>query len=568
MLSCTKKKQRVFMRMASISNMGLGARLAVPITVLVLATVLVGGFGVQAVREAQNANVASLQLQRDLKDTLNNARAAGLSFRAQTQEFRHLLLRGHERADYDRYLSSFRKRGEDFDRQLADVAPAMQRAGLPIDGLEDANRLHKNIVAIYLDALKLFDPEKIETIRLVDDRVRGKDRQLEDKIDMIVNALQLYADTEAERLVDESVAQSRRALVVLGGAVGLLVLLAAALGWLIVRGLRKELGGEPAYAKQVASRIAGGDLASPVRTAARDTGSLLAAMGRMQQDLRAVVGEVLHGARTVSGTSNGIARANEELAHRTEQQASTLEETASAMEELASTVTQNADTARNAAQLAADAADVASRGGAVVQQVVQTMEGISGASRRISDIIGVIDGIAFQTNILALNAAVEAARAGDQGRGFAVVAAEVRTLAQRSAAAAREIKALIGDSVAKVNTGSEQVASAGRAMQDIVSSFGKVRELIADIAVASDEQRAGLEQVSVAVTQMERMVQQNASMVEEAAAATGTMKDQAAALVRTMARFHLDEGDAAGTEASASTAEVAAPPHLVLLAQP
>jgi methyl-accepting chemotaxis protein len=397
-------------------------------------------------------------------------------------------------------------------------------------------------------------------------RVRGKDRQLNDKLDGIVNVLQIYADTEAERMVDESVAQSRKALTVLAGAVVLLVSLAFVLGFLIVRALRKELGGEPAYAKEVASRIAAGDLATHVRTAAQDQGSLLAAMKRMQEDLRRVVADVLRGARTVSGTSAGIARANEELSHRTEQQASTLEETASAMEELASTVSQNADNARNAALLAAGASEVAARGGSVVQQVVTTMAGITESSRRISDIIGVIDGIAFQTNILALNAAVEAARAGDQGRGFAVVAAEVRNLAQRSAAAAKEIKQLIGDSVGKVSAGSAQVTSAGRTMEEIVSSFGKVRELIAGIAAASEEQRTGLEQVSAAVTQMERVVQQNASMVEDASLATAAMKDQAAALVQTVARFHLDDDTARADEAA--NAQGIQPAELVLIPQP
>ena len=527
------------MKAGMMSRMGLAAKLAAPISVLVLATILVGGFGIHAVREAQKANAASLQLQRDLKDTLNSARAAGISFRAQTLEFRHLLVRGNEKTDYDRYLRSFQQRGEDFGRHLDGVKEVMVRAGLPPDGVEDARRLHTNISGQYLEALKLFEPEKVESIRVVDERVRGKDRQLEDKIDMIVNALQLHADTEAERLVEASVTEARRAMTGLAVAIGALVLLAIVLGWLIVRGLIRELGGEPSYAKEVVGRIADGDLADDVVTRKADRSSLLHAMRTMQQDLRTMVGEVVVGARSVAQSSSNIAAANQDLSHRTEQQASTLEETASAMEELASTVSQNADNARHAARLASAAADLAQRGGGAVRQVVDTMTGIAGSSRQMSEIIGVIDGIAFQTNILALNAAVEAARAGEQGRGFAVVATEVRNLAQRSAAAAKEIKALIDGSVGKVKAGSDQVSAAGRTMEDIVTSVQKVSELITEIAAASDQQRAGLEQVNTAVSQMERVVQQNAGMVEDATQATDAMRDQANALVQLMARFRL-----------------------------
>jgi methyl-accepting chemotaxis protein len=234
-----------------------------------------------------------------------------------------------------------------------------------------------------------------------------------------------------------------------------------------------------------------------------------------------------------------------DLSQRTEEQASTLEETASSMEELTTSVTQNADHARQASQLAVDASEVARRGGEVVGQVVQTMTGISDSSRKISEIIGVIDGIAFQTNILALNAAVEAARAGEQGRGFAVVAAEVRNLAQRSAAAAKEIKALIGSSVEQVDAGSRLVQAAGTTMGDIVASVKKVSDLISEIAAASHEQSSGIEQVNTAVTQMDQVVQQNASLVEESTAATEAMKEQAGSLLKLVARFRLGEHEAA-----------------------
>jgi methyl-accepting chemotaxis protein len=291
-----------------------------------------------------------------------------------------------------------------------------------------------------------------------------------------------------------------------------------------------------------AERVAAGDLTGHITSTARDEmGQLLRALGAMSTRLRLLVGDVAEGARTVADTSSQIAQGNVDLSQRTEEQASTLEETASSMEELTSTVAYNAGHAARAKELAAAAATVAREGGQAMGEVVATMDGISGASRQIAEITGVIDGIAFQTNILALNAAVEAARAGDQGRGFAVVAAEVRTLAQRSAQAAREIKALIANSRDQVEHGTEHVAEAGRKMEAIVQSVEEVRALIAEIAAAGHEQSSGIGQVNAAITQMEQVVQQNASLVEEAAAATESMKAQAALLMERVGRFRIEE---------------------------
>jgi methyl-accepting chemotaxis protein len=356
------------------------------------------------------------------------------------------------------------------------------------------------------------------------------------------------------RTNDEATAAARergdRLVFVIDAVVVLALAAAALLALVLTRGLLRQLGGEPAYATQVVRRIADGDLTVQVNLAAGGQQSMLCAMGEMTRNLRRLVGEVADGAHTVADTSAQIARGNLDLSQRTEEQASTLEETASSMEELTSTVAQNADHARQASQLALSASQVARAGGEVVGQVVSTMNGISEASRKISEIIGVIDGIAFQTNILALNAAVEAARAGEQGRGFAVVAAEVRSLAQRSAAAAREIKTLIGDSVDQVDAGSKLADAAGKTMHEVVGSVQKVSDLIAEIAAASREQSSGIEQVNTAVSQMEHAVQQNASLVEEATAATESMKAQSDSLLDMVSRFRLHEEQAMAHEAT------------------
>ena len=324
-------------------------------------------------------------------------------------------------------------------------------------------------------------------------------------------------------------------------------LAALGIGWLLSNLISKPL----AEAIEIANKVAAGDLSIHMQSTHphNEFGKLFAAQQNMERNLSEIVSQVRTGTETIAVASREIASGNADLSSRTESQASSLEETASSMEELTSTVKQNAENARQANQLVGSTADVAVKGGQVVGKVVDTMASIKESSRKIADIIGVIDGIAFQTNILALNAAVEAARAGEQGRGFAVVASEVRNLAQRSAGAAKEIKALIEDSVGKVDAGSKLVDEAGKTMDEIVTSVKRVTDIMSEIAAASQEQSAGIEQVNQAITQMDDVTQQNSALVEEAAAAAESLQDQAGQLAEAVSVFKLD-GAAYSTRAS------------------
>ena len=316
------------------------------------------------------------------------------------------------------------------------------------------------------------------------------------------------------------------------------------LGWRVTVSITRQLGAEPAEATALAQRVAAGDLSVAVQLRAGDHNSLMAQLGRMQDSLVKVVGAVRMNADSVATASAQIAQGNQDLSQRTEEQASALQQTAASMEQLGATVRHNADNARQANALALGASSIAVKGGEVVGQVVDTMKGINDSSRKIADIIGVIDGIAFQTNILALNAAVEAARAGEQGRGFAVVASEVRSLAQRSAEAAREVKNLINASVERVEQGTALVDQAGTTMQRVVSSIKQVADIMGEIDAASTEQSAGVQQVGEAVSQMDQTTQQNAALVEESAAAAESLRGQARQLVDVVAVFSLRPGDA------------------------
>jgi len=375
-------------------------------------------------------------------------------------------------------------------------------------------------------------PARNELLAVLASEKQRRNEQLEREL------LQLKANADATRL--------ELAALVVAVAAGLL-----AFSWYVARVLQRRVQAS----MTVAQRVRDGDLSMPVRDDAHDEFTpLLAALDSMQTSLSRVVKDVRGGAESVATASAQIAQGNQDLSARTESQASALEETAASMEELSSTVKQNADNARQANQLAQNASTVAVQGGEVVAQVVDTMKGINDSSKKIADIINVIDGIAFQTNILALNAAVEAARAGEQGRGFAVVAGEVRNLASRSAEAAKEIKQLITDSVGRVEQGTALVDRAGATMNEVVSSIRRVTDIMGEISAASAEQSAGVAQVGEAVTQMDQATQQNAALVEEMAAAASSLNNQAQDLVQAVAVFKLAQGHAMVASAPASRA--------------
>ena len=355
-----------------------------------------------------------------------------------------------------------------------------------------------------------------------------------------VNNVLQFTDTRTDELIAQAEADhniSRTVTIVM-----LAIALALALGcWIFIN--RTVL--RPLHdAGDHFEKISGGDFTGRIEVrSTNEIGHLFGAIKRMQESLTRTVASVRRGVEEINLGAREISAGNTDLSSRTEEQAASLEETAASMEELASTVKQNADNARQANQLAASASDVAERGGSAVSEVVNTMEGISASSRKISEIVSVIDGIAFQTNILALNAAVEAARAGEQGKGFAVVAGEVRSLAQRSAQAAKEIKGLIEDSVTKVGAGSQQVERAGATMQEIVASVKRVTDIMGEISAASEEQSSGIDQVNRAVSQMDEVTQQNAALVEEAAAAAGSLQEQAQRLAEAVAVFKINAGE-------------------------
>jgi methyl-accepting chemotaxis protein len=527
-----------------ISNLKIGSRLGLGFAVVLALMLVLVGIGINSMGKIQakldnivESNVREIELLHEMTDAIHVVRRVMGTLMVMKDavaldvEYKKLEA---ARARYNATDELLRKRD-------ADEAQAALRVKLSeVQAL--ARPLNNQVV-------ELARADKVEqALDLLLKEAGPATQKWQDLLDEYV-ALQNKANQRDAAAARQSYGSAR---LFMFAVTGVALAIGALLAWLVTRSITTPIN----LAVQVAQTVAAGDLTSRIDASAKDeTGHLLLALQDMNTSLQDIVGQVRSGTDTIATASSQISSGNLDLSSRTEQQASSLEETASAVEQLTSTVKQNGDNARQANQMAASASDVALKGGSIVAQVVQTMGSINASSRKIVDIIGVIDGIAFQTNILALNAAVEAARAGEQGRGFAVVATEVRNLAQRSAGAAKEIKELIGDSVDKVEAGSRLVNEAGATMDEIVASVKRVTDIMGEIAAASHEQELGIDQIHQSITEMDGVTQQNAALVEQAAAAAASLHEQADTLADVVSVFKLD-----GTHMQmASAARAAAP---------
>ena len=527
------------------------------ITTFLVVVAMVAALGVFSIRQLDQVNSASTEISTNWLPSIRSLSRLQLAMsRLRSFEMQHILAKdAQEYEEVERsmqaQLSSIKSAQTEY---LTQISEPEEKAIYP-----EVEKLIATFVAEHDKIIALSRQGKDEEARNLQrgDSTKAYRTALQ-QIDKLAAVNNKGADS-SNKQADDIYAQARLWIIVtVTACIALAMLLAVWVSRLIARPLEQALS--------VAQRVAGGDLTTHIEPSGEDeTGQLLVALKSMNDSLVGIVGQVRMGTQTITTASTEIASGNLDLSSRTEEQASSLEETASAMEELTSTVKQNADNARQANQLAVSASEVATQGGDVVNQVVDTMGNINASSRKIADIIGVIDGIAFQTNILALNAAVEAARAGDQGRGFAVVASEVRSLAQRSAGAAKEIKELIEGSVAQVDMGSKLVERAGITMSEVVQSVRRVTDIVGEISSASQEQSEGIEQVNLAIAQMDEVTQQNAALVEEAAAAAQSLQEQAETLTQTVGFFKLeqqqDEGASRPPVRAASVARTAAVRH-------
>jgi methyl-accepting chemotaxis protein len=525
----------------NLNNLKISLRLGL-LGGLFLVSMLIVSFNAWQARSAASVRASgALDKVAALALAADTARAAQVEFKIHVQEWKDILVRGSDPAALQKYTDAFGQSGAGTLALLDRLNGQLAALGLSNAAVDESQATLRELDGRYRAALKTYDPADPDSYKHLDAQVKGIDRTPTAKIDAIVARIQDDARTTiaAMRQAKEASEQAEQRLA-LAVFVAVLLVAGAATVWLarsITRPIREAV--------EIAQTVAAGDLTRPIVVDRGDEiGMLFGSLKHMQDSLAGIVARVRSGADTMSVATGEIAQGNQDLAARTEEQASSVEETASSMEQLTAMVRQSRDSADQARRMAEEASGAATRGGAAVAQVVSTMGEIDTASRKIVDIIGVIDGIAFQTNILALNAAVEAARAGEQGRGFAVVASEVRTLAQRSAAAAKEIKVLIGASVDRVQAGTRLVAEAGGTMEEVVASVQRVAGRIGEINGTTALQTEGIVQVNETMSQMDAVVQQNAALVEQAAAAADALQQQALALAEAVGVFRLAEGGA------------------------
>ncbi|WP_293780712.1 methyl-accepting chemotaxis protein [uncultured Oxalicibacterium sp.] len=510
-----------------LTNMKVGAKLALGFGLTALLTFLIAIFSLIRISQIESVVTSQNEIRTQQLERLYNLREAlgqtGLAAR-NAYIFTN-------NADAQRELTLL-------DEQKTIFLDALNKLTPLLKGNTDFDKLQKDllIMARELDRPRQFrESNQLEAFgKFLVEECSPLRRQIVENIDVVLRDIEKSVDSKSA----EAAKATAESFLIISSVTTVALLLSLALGWLITRAITQPLR----QAVKIAQTVADGDLTSQIEVRSKDeTGQLLQALKDMNASLIGIVDQVRSGTVLIASASTQIASGNLDLSSRTEEQASSLEETASSMEQLTATVRQNADNARQANTLSQTASEVAQQGGKVVGEVIVTMNGINDSARKITDIISVIDGIAFQTNILALNAAVEAARAGEQGRGFAVVAGEVRNLAQRSATAAKEIKMLIDDSVARVDNGSKLVEQAGNTMEEVVGSVKRMTDIMAEIMSASQEQSAGIEQINQAITQMDHVTQQNAALVEEATAAAASLKNQAAKLEQTVGVFRVDD---------------------------
>ncbi len=524
--------KKMFSRLvARLNRVGLGVRLAGAFALLMIFTVGAGGFALFALAGVNQASSDLASRWMPGVRTLQSARASALELR--DLEVKHVNADDESyRAEYGDKLASVVKSAH----ASLDSYGALKAVGQEQLLRDELGKSWKSLRGSHDKVIELSRQKKVADAR---DISEGASKMALDELISVLDKLAEFNFESGRAAAQHAQNVYAQARLWLAGTVGACVLLSILMAAAMTRSLMRQLGGEPHVAASVAQAVAAGDLTTPIPVRGSDRTSLMARLAEMQLGLAGVVSTVRQSSQSLATATGEIAQGNNDLSNRTERQAAALQETAASMAQLDSAVTQNADSARRADELARQASDVAGRGGEAVARVVQAMKDINESSRRIADITGVIDGIAFQTNILALNAAVEAARAGEQGRGFAVVASEVRSLAQRSADSAKQINALIAESVSRVEQGSGQADQAGQTMQEVVSSIGDVARIINEISAASREQSANVRQVGSSITQMDLTTQQNAALVEQSAAAADSLRGQADRLVQAVSVFRV-----------------------------